>query len=258
MADYGTFQWGAVQYPLTSSTSRSALEDADPALFEATGFFEGVLAIHLGARWDAEVTAIGLPELAGSIVASTSPYDPVPVFQQAQFQFPLLALYRIDGSFGARTVDRAHEVSRWGLDWVLPPLTPAQLERLYPFLHSASRVLNDRTDYGYDPDYEAGRKVWDIGGVERIGFVKHQFTWLQNRGPGMTGAAAALNTAFPCLHMELEVAERRMLSGDPTPGNTSTPLALFTPFDGSDVTVKSTDATDPTGGVDIASFKENP
>lgn len=212
MTDYTRFQIGGFVSPLSNSTANSALKDADPALYEALSFWEGILNVHLGDRWDAECAALGIDY---ELIAGSVPYDPLPLFQEAQFKLPLLAVYRVSGQHGDRTVNKHHEVCRWGLDWILPPLTAGQLERLNPFLSAADKVLFDRTEQGFDPAYQAGLSVWEECLIERIDIKSSAYQWLQNRGPGSGLQSSSVNSAFPTLHLEIDVTERVMpLSSD--------------------------------------------
>lgn len=79
MLEYAGFRVGNFTSPLTASTTNSLLEDADPALQASLDFYAAVLAIHLGARFDAAVVAAERPELVGKIVSQKIPYNPVPL-----------------------------------------------------------------------------------------------------------------------------------------------------------------------------------
>jgi hypothetical protein len=249
VTDYASFQWGAVAYPLTTTGGRTILEDADPAIFQALGFLEGVIRLHVGPRWDVEAAAAGRSELVGQIVASTASFDPVPQFQEAQWALPLLAVYRTKGEYGQRTVDRDHDDGHWGIDYILPPFGPGDLERFNPFLRAISQVINDRSDYGYDPNYQSGLNAWAVAGLEYLSVSDYAFTWLTIRGAG----TQATTQLFPVLHIEVDVREQRALSGDPIAAP-APPPQLFEDMTGIDVTVESIDSTDPTPVDDIVNL----
>lgn len=249
MADYDRFQWGAVGYPLTTTSGQTLLQDVDPPLFEALSFFEAVVRLHVGARWDFEAAAADRADLVGNIVASTASFDPVPFFQEAEYKLPLLAVYRTRGEYGQRTVERAHDDGHWGVDYILPPFGPGDLERFNPFLRAILQVLNDRSDYGYDPNYQSGRDAWAVAGLEFLSVTSYEFPFLTIRGPG----SQATNQLFPMLHLEVDVREQRAMSGDPIAAP-APPPKLFADLTGVDVTVQAASVdpnVDPTP-VDVA------
>ena len=121
MADFGTFQYGGVSYPLTSSTANSLLRDADPSLYFALDYFASVISTHVGTRLIAE--SAGFPSPITKAVMQVAPMDPAPYLLQQQFQFPLLVAYRVKDSYGRRTVTWQEDVGEWQVAYILPPLT---------------------------------------------------------------------------------------------------------------------------------------
>lgn len=231
MSDFGSFRYGGSSYPLTASTANSLLQDSDPVVYHGLQYFAGVLGIHIGARLVAEctaanVTANGLP--ITSAVMRMVPMDPLPWLLEEQFQFPLLALYRISERISRRTINWSHDTAKLGIAYVLPPLTAGQAERIIPILTSVPRVIANRTEQGYDPAYLNGAKVWSaaFAGLEDIDFPQGQF----GSFPGLD------NLMFPAWWGEITVNERQMREADfgrlagvdvamdlPTPGDATLP-----------------------------------
>lgn len=196
-----TFKWGALVLPLDDGVASgySLLRDADPAVFWALDFWAAVLQLDLGARWSVAATAAGLTSVAANIVQGKVPFDPGPYLTSDQFKFPLLAVYRKS----SKAKDQSEQWERtddvWGVDFVLPTLTPAQAEQLLPALNAAKAVLVHRTTEGHHADYLAGAEVWDSdhAGVMEIGFTSFSIgDWkLSDR------------LSFPTLHAEVAVSE---------------------------------------------------
>lgn len=197
----GYFSVAAVNSPLTASTANSLLRDADPAIFFLLDFYAGVIGLHLGARWNAEVTLAGRPDLVGLSVADKVPFDPVPYFQENQYKFPLLAAFRKNETYEWKTASFYHITSTLNVLWVLPPVTAGQAERMNPFRAHVARTLVDRSSFGYDTNYNAGELVWREAGIEKIVMKGSQY-----------GNIPDVNSDLylPTVLMEVEMTERRM------------------------------------------------
>ncbi|WP_437489458.1 hypothetical protein WME75_10750 [Sorangium sp. So ce1014] len=198
---YAGFRIGQFTSPLTSATTNSLLQDADPALHTVLAYYQAVLTTHLGARFDAEVTRAELPDLSGRISTLAIPYDPLPFLTQAQLTPPFLALFVVSERPSEKTSNWYHLEETWKLQWVLPPLGPAQYLQLYPFLRAVAKVILDRTEQGYDPTYQSGALVFNLAGIEEIQISEARY-----------GSLQSLNTElfFPTVEMDLTVFERRM------------------------------------------------
>jgi len=227
MSDYSQVHLAGLALPLTAATDNSLLQDADPALYWFTQWCKGVIQIHCGPRWDAEVTRTGLPALVGSVVKSTAAIDPVPYWQQANYPLPLLAVYRVGSRFSSATMTWTRRGALWELDYVLPPLSASQLERLSPFRAAIEAALYDRTTHDADPNVLDGQRLSDLMQTESIRVLDTEtaYTVLQvaQRTPGTT----VEHTLFPLLHMKFEVAERRL--PDTYPSITGVDTTVSTP-----------------------------
>gem|GEM_PF-2976858 len=200
MPDYSSFSHGGSSYPLTSSTTNSALQDADPSVFFAIDFFQSVITTYIGSRLLAEVGRAPVIQNITSAVQQVVPYDPQPYLTQNQFRFPLLAVYRQKSKYDWRAQSWMRDSALWVVEYMLPPLTPGQVERLRPFLHSVEIVLLNRIENMFDPSYQAGLKVWQAAGLEEIR--------LEESTQGAYSDGGSL--VFPSIKMFLTVKERDM------------------------------------------------
>src|SRR5882672_3272224 len=206
MADWGTFKVGGTTYPLTASTSNSALLDSDPSIFYTLDYFGAMLVQHMGARFMAEVVKTGLKGTDGkaitSVVGSKLGYDPGPYLTQSQVKFPLLAAYRDNAVFSEKSVTHERDTTVVQVLYVLPPLSPGQAERLTPLLHSVNNILFERTEVGADPSYTPpggtlGARVWLRSGMDMVGFTSARYT----------GFSEGSDLYFPAWQATLSIAE---------------------------------------------------
>lgn len=210
MADYTHFQWGGVTFPMGTSLanpSRPLLRDADPALYWALQYWQAMIIQYMGARLIAEVGFMtGLP--IASAVLDTAHFDPTPyLLDHPEFKFPLLAAYRVEDTFGQRTVTWENTTSQWEVTYVLPRLHWAGARRFIPFLHAVTVCLDNRTTQGFDASYLNGAQVWGAGyaNLESIGFTSARYGRFDD----------ADGVAYYSVSMRATVKERVMpVSGD--------------------------------------------
>jgi hypothetical protein len=234
MAEAQNFYYGGATFPLTSSTTRSLLRDADPAVYYALEFYAQVITTHLGTRLLAEATAAGATKITAA-VAETLPIDPEQYLTEEHVRFPLLTLHR-EGTTYRYVNRRRAALHKLKLAYVLPPLKPAQAERLIPILHAVGLLIDQKSAQGKDPAYTpttpagtAGEFVWSYAraGVKKVD-VKES----------AVGAfvAASNELYFPSIVMTIEMDE--MGDSDATDGS-------WTTFQGADVEIdeRSPDGT---------------
>jgi len=186
--------------------------------------------LHMGARWNAEVTAIGRTDLVGLTVAEKVPFDPVPYLQENQYKFPLLAVYRKSETYTWHTVNRYRIYSKVNIVWIMPPMTTGQMERMAPFRSHVARTLVDRTANGFDTNYNSAQQVWTLAGLDKIGIKSNSFG----------NIPTDTNLIFPTIMMECELVERQM---SPTePGHN---LITYNGGDGYIVAASDVTVTDP-------------
>ncbi len=160
------FRHGGVEYPLSSSTTNALLESADPALYHATRLFESVLNTYVGPRLLAQAALEGLN--FPSAVEKTLHFEPTPFLLSDQLVFPLLCIYRSEESWSEHNKSFNRDLSTWEWAYVLPPLTPRQIERLNPILRTVAVVINTFAMQSYDPEFEAGATLRDLSGIQKM------------------------------------------------------------------------------------------
>jgi len=199
--NYSLFQHGGVAFPLPTETTNGLLQDADPALFYALDFYETVIRAHLTTRLVAEADACEYTDITDA-VAMAVPYSPEPFLTENQLKFPLLAVYRKSDTFNERTLTWRLSSGEWGIDYVLPPMTAAQAERLLPALNAVRVIVENRTDLGFDPSWNDSARVWtsSYANLEKIELRSSEFQ-LWQLGDGLP---------FHALSCVLSVRERQM------------------------------------------------
>lgn len=165
---FGLSKWkhGGVEYPLTSSTSESLLKDADPAIYYALDLFETVINEYVGARLlaQAAIEDLNFP----SAVERTLHYEPSPFLQAHDMVFPILALYRSEDAWDQHTVSFEKDASVWSWCYILPPLTPRQIEQLNPILRSVAVVISTFAMQSFDPSWQEGKTLRDLSGIQKM------------------------------------------------------------------------------------------
>ena len=169
MTDYASFKRGGRSYPLPLAVSGSLLLRADPFLFYALEYYKRVLEVHLGAALLEAASGTAIT----STVAYTSPVDPAPWLTQGQYKFPLLAVYRKRGKLEDRSANWRVTSGQFEVLYILPPLTPADAEKIVPILNAAADVIDDRTFQGVDPLYTptsgtAGQSPWEMANCAKV------------------------------------------------------------------------------------------
>jgi hypothetical protein len=210
---------GGVTYPLESSPRYSLLEDADPALAIALDFYVASLDLHLGQRLQVEAQLEGI-KISRAVEKRLST-EPSPAMMADNFRFPLFALYRVTETHTAHTTSWDKSVSEWAFAYVLPVLTPRQIERLSPVLHAVARVIGHATRQGSEPSYLAGENVWVKANIQsaRLRDVRYSDFAGVGQQPGTYRAVTGT----------IEVVERDM----PVEGS-------FEPFNGANIHVDHT------------------
>ena len=222
MPDYAGFQHGGTTFPVTESLTNSFLRDADPAVFYALEYYKAVIETHIGDRLLAEASAVGAVQVAKA-VEQTLPLNPEPFLLEQHIKFPLLALYRRNGTW--RMVGQRRAINETvELAYVLPPMQAGEAERLMPVLKAVTAIIDNRTEQGFDPTYtptdgSAGDVVWSANfagmmtvEVQRVEYGDYQPTE---------------TLFFPAVVIQVQMTERA-----------DTAATDFVTFDGGDVTVE--------------------
>ena len=200
--EYGVFAHGGATYPLSSTANGQLLKDADPALYYAADFWSTMITTYIGPRLIAEAADANVSAPIPKAVATMVSFDPAPYLQETQFAFPVLAVYRKSEKYERKTVSWMRDIGEWIVEYILPPLSPGQAQRLLPALRAAGSVLVNRTENMFDPNYASGARVWGAGyaNLEEISFVEGKY--------GLYAGAG--NLAFYGLQQRVTVKERDM------------------------------------------------
>lgn len=231
MTQYSGFQVGNFVGPVTASTVNPLLRDADPAIYYTLDYLQTMIQTYLGARFDAEMTRVGLTQHVGKASTTALPYDPIPFLQSSGVQPPFLALYPQMDRPEERTRHWYQLVETWTLLWVLPALDSAQFAQLYSLLRAAGKIIVDRVENTLDPVWNNGTPFAELGGIAEI--------QLDQLGYGSIEGLDT-NLFFPALSATFTVKERRMT----TPG--------LEDLEGTDVTVS---LKDEDGDVDLVELE---
>jgi hypothetical protein len=196
-----TFAFGSAIYPLDGYSSNSLLRDADFPIYITLEFFKSVLDTYLLQRWTAEATTAGLTTISSSLVGSKLPYDPFVFNLEESFKFPILSVFRTTEDFTEHSIQYYQGSSVWKALWILPPLSPAQYERLQPILKGVSDTLKNRTEIGFDGYYNSGEQVWKTCNVASISVANRAFGNIPNDKTSLY---------FPTVAMDINVTETKL------------------------------------------------
>lgn len=219
-----TFAHGGVVFPIPTGSAKTLLERCDPAVFTALDFYQKMIEVYAGAALLEAATAAGLSRVTVP-VAYTLPDDPGAYLTEEQVKFPLLCVYRVSGTNNQRTLTWDGDAAQWRASYVLPPMTAGQRESVYPILHAIAKLIQNRTNEGSDPNWNAGARVWGLS------YAKLDEIWVTGEDYGAWDAGGELT--FPSITLTLLVKEREM----PVTG-------AYDPMGGVDM---QTDVTDGSG-----------
>lgn len=229
---YGAFQIGTTPYPLTASTSNSLLQDADPPLYWLLDYFASELNTYAGSRWTNEIARAGLTSVIPNIVGMTFPNNPTPYLQDTGATFPILAVYRVEGNIKEKSISYVQVESNLEIMWILPPLTMGQMEIVGPFFNVVCQIMQDRSEYGADPNYLDGYVWGAAAGFDWLQMTEYHRMLIQGNKLPMESLVMQLKmrernmpvpNAFPQI---TEVNTELDLINQPT----DTPPTIFTNF----------------------------
>lgn len=234
--DYDLFRHGSVSYPLPASTTNSLLADADPTLAAALYFFSAQLDKFIGARLKAQAAPFGI--VINNAVGKALALEPTRDILAENFVFPLLCLWRVSEVDSDLTLGWDSDAGAWTFAYVLPLMTATAKVAVAPILRSVGRVIAHATKQGFDPDYQAGKLVWNVAGVQHIALKELRYGSVESIDQEAPAYKAIMGT--------FDVRERAMYA----PGD----LELFT---GADVSV-DVRANDDTTAADVVTASTFP
>ena len=160
------FRIGGVTYPLEAATTNALLLDADPAIHYALDLFSTIIEEYVGDRLLAQAALEGLN--FPSAVERAIHFEPSPFLQSHDLVFPLLALYRSEEAWAQHTISFETGTSVWSWAYILPPLTPRQIEVLNPILRSVASVVSSFAMQSFDPHWQGGKTLRDLSGIQKM------------------------------------------------------------------------------------------
>jgi hypothetical protein len=135
----------------------------DAQLFSALDPGADILRGLFVAAINAELTAAWNVARVGTVLAARAPVEDsvyqLPdksLLREAKFNFPLLAVYREEGTFTEHTLDQDEETTTWGVDYILGPLTPEDFRRLAAVMNAVRAVILLTIRMRGHPAYRSG------------------------------------------------------------------------------------------------------
>lgn len=203
---------GGVEYPLTADLTDDFLKVADPAIYYALEMFEHAIVTYAGDAFLARARAVGFSFPAA--VRRKLHYEPTPNLLASEMEFPLLCLWRSKEQWTEKTIAFNQDASVWQWAYVLPPMTPHQVDKLNPIFRAISVIVNSFAAQSFDDeqgedDFEGGKTLRDLSGIQKMnpGTTDHsQFEPIDENGKwwkAVTGQlmvserASIVEEAFP-------------------------------------------------------------
>ena len=205
--------WGydSAEFPLPSLTSNPTpiLQLADPAIFQLCDFFTKILNANLMPRFGNEAMACGVTHnnldnwIDGYAVAQTVAFPLSPsILKTTDFKFPLLSVYPERDEYHSISLMKTGKRRDLVVSWILPPLTPFQYNRLYPFLGMASDTMEVYGQQGLDPKVNPNQSVWNIANISFGSLIGCDYK------PYLGLDKESKNATFPSIQMRLSFFER--------------------------------------------------
>jgi hypothetical protein len=197
---------GAVSFPVEGDqvTDAQLYSVLDPLRDRLLRFFRAVINKELGQGIDTvEPTSVWAACRAGTKLAAALPVadtlytQPTPdMVLSSAFSFPLLAVYREGSTDDEFTIDTERIGSRWGVDYIVGPLDPADHRRLSAAVHGAHMALLPALRTGRHPAYQGGAHQFPEDEIWKLRVVRSDV------GPATFGERDR-GQVFHALHIEL-------------------------------------------------------
>lgn len=217
----GYWSYNSKVYPLPSLSSDSTptIRLADPVLYNVATFFAQILTNNILPRFSDECQAVRLTHsVLDNFVDNVAvaqiidfPLDPN-ALRITSYKFPLLSVYVEEEYFHQWTLTNQATRRDIVVAWILPPLAPEQMNRLYPFLGVATKAWNAFGPQGYDPKVSNGPSFWQTANLSFGAMLGVKY--LPYMGLDKEKKAAY----FPSIQMRISMVERDQM---PVPQNFS-------------------------------------
>lgn len=162
---------GGVEYPLAVVPEDDFLKVTDPAIYYALELFEQAIITYAGEAFLARAKAAGFNfPLA---VRRKLHFEPTPSLLAEHMEFPLLCVWRSREQWTEKTISAQQDAAVWQWAFVLPPMTPHQVEKLNPIFRAISVIVCSFAAASYDDeagtgDYAEGRTLRDLSGIQKM------------------------------------------------------------------------------------------
>jgi hypothetical protein len=142
------FQWDTIAFPITLPPLEPIVATTDPASYTLSQFFKTIITNYLTPSFAYEANLCGFfnsteyMSLNGSAVGDfvLNPLSPQ-LLQTYDYVFPLCSLYREEEKFHQQSLMRVGILSDFVFQYVLPPLSQDQFNRLYSFLSQLTKAI---------------------------------------------------------------------------------------------------------------------
>jgi len=186
MAEHLLRRFGDFSLPVDSTdvSDGQLFSVFDPALDRLISLFRTAINVELGGEVESVTTTsvwrvarTGTTLVESLPVASTLWERPTrSVLRERQLPFPLLAIYRLEATHDEWTLNIERVTQRWGLDWILGPLTAADARRLTGAMNGVKNVIQLVIRDQCHPAFEGGAVQFfrDTGGLSTFKVVTSQ------------------------------------------------------------------------------------
>lgn len=214
---YWSFNSEVYPLPSLSNDSTPTIRLADPVLYNVATFFASLLTNNILPRFSDECAAVRLSHSTlDNFVDNVAvaqiidfPLDPN-ALRITSYKFPLLSVYVEEEGFHQWTLTNTATRRDIVVAWILPPLAPEQMNRLYPFLGVATKAWLAYGPQGYDAKISNGPSVWQTANLS-FGAMKG-VKYLPYMGFNKSKEVAY----FPSIQMRISMVERQQ---NPVPQN---------------------------------------
>ena len=193
-------KFGGVTYPLVLPADTLSLgRTCDPFAQVFLEFYQAVINHYCASAFTTAMAGqMGrAPDRLACLETTTNP--PELYLRSQAYDPPFLALYPVqDDPEAMHTLKWSKTVSRYQLDYVLPPLDAETAERVLPILPAVRRLLVQVTRKLGDKNFDSGAEVMGLAGVMSAQFLSASYGFLPKDEIEL----------FPALQMQMQVVHR--------------------------------------------------
>jgi hypothetical protein len=168
----GYFQWNSQRYPLDFPIIEPITSLNDPVLETLCGFIKGIINHYVSPSFTYEAQQTKLTTADGVQYVGTGAVGDVLCFplnpntlQTTTLKFPLVSIYRTNSETLQFSLVKVMTISSFTINYILPPLTIQQYNRLYCFLEIIYKVIANCMSNGRDANYNNGELVFKECGL---------------------------------------------------------------------------------------------